>query len=357
MRQFSYDQLAGRVLFGHGTIAAVGDELDNLDVQRVILIADDMAKAEADQIEDDLGGRVVARIGEIRPHVPVVDAEAARHMADDRGADAVVTIGGGSTTGLGKAIVLERDMPFLAIPTTYAGSEMTPIYGMTGDKAKRTGRDPRVKPNTVIYDVDLTLDLPANVTAGSTMNALAHCVEALYAEERNPIVSLMALEGVTALRRGSADVAADPRDGTGRAQLLYGAFLAGASLGSVGMAVHHRICHVLGGTYGLAHGDANAVILPYVVAYNQVAEPEVMATLAGALDSDEPDLAIYQLARALGAPISLAELGVNESDLDRAAQMVLDNGGYNPRPLHRDWIRSLLGDAFEGLPPTSKPEP
>jgi maleylacetate reductase len=351
MRAFSYDQLPGRVVFGRGTLASLSDELDRLDARRVALISDDMAKSDADRIETDLGDRVVARIGEIRPHVPVEDADAARRLAEQDAVDTLVTIGGGSTTGLGKAIVLERDLRFLAIPTTYAGSEMTPIYGMTGGEVKRTGRDPRVKPQTVIYDVDLTLDLPIEVTAGSTMNAMAHCVEALYAEERNPITTLQAMDGVAALNAGSRTVASSPRDEDGRARLLYGAFLAGSSLGAVGMAIHHRICHVLGGTFGLTHGDANAVILPYVASYNRDAEPDVMTALATALGADDAALALYELARTLGAPLSLSELGMRVDDIDRAADMVVERGGYNPRPIEREWVGRLLGEAFLGQRP------
>lgn len=353
MRPFTFDQIAGRVVFGSGTIGNIPAEVDRLGGGRVLLITDDMAKAEGDSIEANLGTRVVAKIGQIKPHVPVDDVESARKLADSRSCNVIVTVGGGSTTGLGKAIVLERDLAFVAVPTTYAGSEMTPIYGMTGGDVKRTGRDVRVKPNTVVYDVELTLGLPMSVTAGSAMNAMAHCVEALYAEERNPIVSLMAVEGVAALSRGAEAVASDPDHANGRSDLLYGAFLAGASLGAVGMAVHHRICHVLGGSYGLAHGDANAVILPYVVAYNAVAESGVMDSVGEALGGSEPAGALYDMARALGAPESLAGLGVAESDLDDAAEMVVERGGYNPRPIELGWIRRLLEDAYRGSRPTS----
>lgn len=354
MRPFIYELLPGRVVFGSGTIARLSVELDALEASRVVLISDEMAKTEADQIESDLGERVVGRIGEVQPHVPIQRVEAARRLTDDHQADAVVTIGGGSTTGVGKAIVLERELSFLAIPTTYAGSEMTPIYGITAGEVKRTGRDPRVKPKTVIYDVDLTLGLPKEVTSGSTMNALAHCVEALYAQERSPIVSIMALEGIRALKRGSVVVAGEPGNVDGRSDLLYGAFLAGASLGAVGMAIHHRICHVLGGTFGLAHGDANAVILPHVVAYNRDAEPEVMTALADALDVTDPALGLRELAETLGAPTSLSDLGIKESVLDKATEMIVDGGGYNPRPVEREWIRQLLEDAFAGRPPASQ---
>lgn len=356
MRAFTYEQSASRIVFGEGYLSRVVEEVDRFDAGKVLLIADDMAKTEGDRIEADLAGRVVARIGEIRPHVPVDDVDAARRVADDRDVDLVVTVGGGSTTGLGKAILLERELAFVAIPTTYAGSEMTPIYGITGGAVKRTGRDPRVKPDTVIYDVALTVSLPMNVTAGSVMNALAHCVEALYAEQRNPIVSLMALDGVSAMSRGSGEVAREPTDLEGRSNLQYGAFLAGSALGSVGMAIHHKICHVLGGTYGLAHGDANAVMLPHVVAYNGVAEPEVIDALSSSLDGAEPAVALYDIARILGAPASLAELGVAEADLDDAAEMVVTNGGYNPRSIELGWIRRLLDDAYRGRRPDSKRE-
>lgn len=353
MRPFTYEWLPGRVLFGFGTITRLPVELDALGANGVVLISDNMAKEEADLAEADLGSRVVGRIGEIAPHVPIEEVEEARRLVDDRKADAIVTIGGGSTTGLGKAIVLDRELSFLAIPTTYAGSEMTPIYGITAGDVKRTGRDPRVKPRTVIYDVDLTLGLPREVTSGSTMNALAHCVEALYAQERSPIVSIMALEGVRALQRGSMMVADDPGDVDGRSDLLYGAFLAGASLGAVGMAIHHRICHVLGGTFGLAHGDVNAVILPHVVGYNREAEPEAMAALADALGVADPALGLFELAETLGAPTGLSELGITEPDLERATEMIVDGVGYNPRPVEREWIRQLLEDAFAGSPPSA----
>jgi alcohol dehydrogenase class IV len=357
MRPFLYDQLGGRVVFGVGTIEQVPAEAERLAAGgNILLVADDMAKGEADWIEAACQGRVVARIGEIRPHVPMDDVDRARRIVNENAIDVVVTVGGGSTTGLGKAIVLEHEMPFLAVPTTYAGSEMTPIYGITGEEVKRTGRDPKVKPDTVVYDVELTLALPMSVTAGSVMNALAHCVEALYAEERNPIVDVLALEGVAALARGSRLVAGDPEAVDGRSDLLYGAYLAGSSLGSVGMAVHHRVCHVLGGTYGLAHGDANAVMLPHVVGYNAVAEPDVMDRLASALGAGDPAAALYDLARELGAPASLSGLGVAESDLDAAAAMTVERGGYNPRPVELGWIRNLLGDAYTGGSPVVKRE-
>ena len=356
MKDFVHVQLPGRIVFGAGSFSRVPAELEAMGASRVLVLADSMAKAEADRLRDDLGDRLVGRIDEIRAHVPGDDVAGARELAAVTAADALVTIGGGSATGLGKAVMLETELRFLAVPTTYAGSEMTPIFGITEGGVKRTGRDPRVKPRTVVYDVELTLQLAPEVTAGSTMNALAHCVEALYAAERNPVVSLMALEGVQALQQGAIAVTENPRDLAGRSDLQYGAYLAGASLGSVGMAVHHRICHVLGGTFGLAHGDANAVILPYAVAYNADSEPEVMRQLAAALGVSDAATGLRELAERLGAPTSLAVLGMNEADVARAAAMVVAGASYNPRPVELGWIEQLLRDALAGLPPASRSE-
>ncbi len=267
--------------------------------------------------------------------------------------EGVVAIGGGSAIGLGKNVALALPIKHLAIPTTYSGSEMTPIHGVTGDGLKRTGRDPRAKPHTVVYDPDLTKSLPMGVTAGSVMNAMAHCVEALYAEHRNPVTSMMAMEGLRALQSGLARVVSDESSRDGRTSLMFGAFLAGSALGAVGMAIHHKICHVLGGTFGLSHGDANAVILPHVVAANAAAEREVVAAIGGALGMADPAEGLFDVAASAGAPSSLAQLGMEENDLDRAVAIVLENPGFNPRPVDRVWIRQLLDDAFLGKKPVA----
>ena len=254
---------------------------------------------------------------------------------------------------MGKNIALEIPIKHLTVPITYSGSEMTPIHGMTVDGFKRTGRDSRAKPHTVIYDSKLCRGLPMRVTAGSVMNAMAHCVEALYAERRNPVTSSMAKEGLRALQRGLDRVIGDHSDPAGRSSMLFGAFLAGTALGSVGMAIHHKICHVLGGTFGLAHGDANAVILPHVLAANAAAEPEVVREIAGILDATDPAARLFDLASSAGAPSTLAQLGMTGADLDRAADIVVRNPGFNPRPVDRGWVRRLLQGAFEGERPTA----
>ena len=357
MNRFVYDALGGRVVFGAGTVLEVPAELDALRAQRVMIIASGSSIHQADFLSNQLGDRLAARIDQVNPHVPIEDVERARNLVVASASQAVVTIGGGSAIGLGKNIAVRAPIQHLAIPTTYSGSEMTAIHGVTVDGVKRIGRDHRAKPQVVVYDPDLSRALPMRLTAGSTMNASAHCIEALYAEQRNPVTSLIAMEGLRALRSGLERVVADRIDLVGRTSLLYGAFLGGAALGGVGMAIHHKICHVLGGTYGLSHGDANAVILPHVVAANARSEPEVMAGIAEALGVADPAGGLYDMGVGAGAPSSLSDLGLYEHDLERAAGLVLENPGYNPRPVERGWIRQLLGDAFLGRKPMAGPYP
>jgi maleylacetate reductase len=287
-------------------------------------------------------------------HVPVDTARKACDEARRLDADVSVAVGGGSTIGLSKAIALETGLPILAIPTTFAGSEMTPIWGLTEGGAKRTGRDVKVLPRTVIYDPALTLTLPPRVAGPSGMNAIAHCVEALYAENANPVVSLMAEEGIRALAKGLPRVVSNPGEVEAHATALYGAWLAGACLGSVGMALHHKLCHVLGGSFNLPHAETHAVMLPYAVAYNAAAAPEAMQRVERALgDATSAAEGLYALARRLQAPSALKDLGLEAGDLDRAAELATQNPYHNPRPVTRDGLRALLEAAFHGGPPES----
>jgi alcohol dehydrogenase class IV len=286
-------------------------------------------------------------------HVPVEVARAAREEAERAGADGCVAVGGGSTTGLAKAIALASPLPILAIPTTYAGSEMTPIWGLTEGGVKRTGRDLRVLPRTVIYDPELTLTLPAALSATSGMNAIAHCVEALYSKDANPVISLMSEEGIRALAASLPAIVRQSADLEARSQALYGAWLAGCALGAVGMALHHKLCHTLGGAFNLPHAETHTVILPHAAAYNAPAAPEAMSRVARALGRDAAPQGLYDLAASLGAPSSLRELGMPEEGLDRAADLAVENPYYNPRPVTRGGIRALLENAFHGGPPAA----
>lgn len=357
MRPFTYDALPGRVVFGDGSFDLVPDELDRIGATRVLLIADRSGHAWADRLSERIGGRIVGEIRDVRPHVPVADAEAARRLAAETGADSIVTIGGGSATGLGKAVALERPLPILAVPTTYAGSEMTPIWGLTSGARKETGRDPAVQPRTVVYDPVLTVSLPPAVSGPSGMNAVAHCVEALYAEGANPITTLMAEEGIRVLARGLPRVVARPDDLPARGAVLAGAYLAASAFAAAGSGIHHKICHVLGGAYDLPHAEMHTVILPHAVAFVAPSVPAAMVRAAAALGDADVAGAIYDLGRAIGAPGDLAAIGMPGDRLDEAAGLIAEATRGTATPVSTTAMRALLDDAYTGRRPTSPATP
>jgi alcohol dehydrogenase class IV len=284
-------------------------------------------------------------------HGPIETAAAARAAAKRLDAACCVAVGGGSTIGLGKAIALTSALPILAIPTTFAGSEMTPIYGITAEGQKKTGRDPRVLPRTVLYDPNLLSTLPARIAGPSGMNAIAHCVEALYAQDANPITSLMAEEGIRTLAASLPRVVAQPGDLEARSEALYGAWLAGACLGMVGMALHHKLCHTLGGSFNLPHAETHTVVLPYATQYNRAAAPDAMRRVAQAMGSGDPTGALFDLGTALGAPRSLESIGMPREGLERAARLATENPYFNPQPVTYDAILELLTAAWHGKRP------
>jgi maleylacetate reductase len=343
-----YDALPGRVLFGAGAVDRLADEVDRLGARRVLLVA---GRSRAAHAAERLGDRVAATWTGIVQHVPVATAEQARALAREAGADAVVCVGGGSAIGLAKAVALELGIPVVAVPTTYSGSELSTIYGLTEDGRKRTGRDARVLPAVVVYDPALTVSLPPEVTGPSGMNALAHCVEALYGRNANPVASAMAEAGIRALAAGLPVAVERPDDLDGRTESLRGAWLAGGALGSAGTGFHHQICHVLGGAFGLDHGGMNAVVLPHAVRYVTPAVPELMRLVAAGLGADDAATGCWELARRVRAPASLAELGMAEADLDRAAELCANHVSQTPRPSGAAELRALLGAAHAGVPP------
>jgi alcohol dehydrogenase class IV len=269
------------------------------------------------------------------------------------GAEGIVAVGGGSTIGLGKAIALEHSLPIVAVPTTYAGSEMTSIYGITEAGIKKTGRDARVLPRAVLYDSDLVRTLPAKVCVTSGFNAIAHAAEALYAHDGNPVVSLMAEEGIRAMAAALRGLHTDPQSETMREQGLYAAWLCGTVLGAAAMGLHHKLCHTLGGSYSLPHAETHTVMLPHTLAYNANHASAAMARAARALGCarDFVPQAIYELMRASGAPLALKEFGLKAESLDHVADLAVQNPYPNPRPLDRDALRAMLQRAYEGAPP------
>jgi alcohol dehydrogenase class IV len=353
MLQFVYNAHPGRVVFGPGSLDHLAREIDALGARRALVLSTPEQRAQAEDVAHRLGGRCAGVFAEAVMHVPIETARAARAEAARLGADCAVAVGGGSTTGLGKAIALESSLPILAIPTTYAGSEMTAIYGITEGGLKKTGRDARVLPRTVIYDPELTLGLPAGMSAVSGINAIAHAVEALYAVDANPVISLIAEEGIRALARGLPAVCANPGDIDARSNALYGAWLCGIALNGTAMALHHKLCHTLGGSFNLPHAETHTVMLPHAVAYNAEAAPEAMARIARALGADEAAAGLYALEQRLGTPLSLAAIGMPADGLDRAADIAVSAPYPNPRALDRAAIRALLDNAFHGRAPSA----
>jgi maleylacetate reductase len=351
MNGFTYQPLPARVLFGFGTFGRLPDEIDRLGLERVLLLVTPRQAAEAGRIAAALGPRCVGQFARAVMHTPEDVTERALDVVRAKGVGGLVAIGGGSAIGLSKALALRTDLPQIVAPTTYAGSEMTPILGETRGGVKSTRTAMEVLPEVVIYDVDLTMTLPGAVSAASGMNAIAHMVEALYARDGNPVVTLMAVDGIRALASALPRIADDPADRAARHDALYGAFLGGTSLGAVGMALHHKLCHVLGGTFDLPHAETHAVVLPHAMAYNAPAASDAAALIARAVGASDAAQGLYDLARRIGAPRSLKELGMPAEGIERAADLAMSNPYWNPRPLDRSALRNLIARAHEGLPP------
>ena len=351
MEAFVYTGLPGRVVFGEGALKQLAAEVERLGARRAFVITTPHQKADGEALGVSLGSSFAALYSNATMHTPVEVTDDALAAAKAAGADCLVALGGGSTIGLAKAIALRTDLPQIAIPTTYAGSEMTPILGETKDGRKTTQKSPKVLPEVVIYDVDLTMTLPKGLSGTSGINAIAHSVEALYAEDANPIISVLAEQSIAALGRSLPRISAAPGDREARSDAQYGAFLAGACLGSVGMALHHKLCHTLGGMFDLPHSETHTIVLPHALAYNAPAIPKAVEKIARALGVADAPAGISALSRKVGAPQSLRELGMPERGIDEATDLALSNPYWNPRPLERQGIRNLIARAWAGEEP------
>jgi maleylacetate reductase len=349
-RDFVYSTSPAHIVFGAGKAATVGDWIDRIGARRALVLATPHQKADAERLAATLGARAAGVFAGAVMHTPVDVTEQAMDVVRRTAADAVVSLGGGSTTGLGKAIAYRTDLPQIVIPTTYAGSEVTPILGQTEGGRKTTVRSASILPEVVIYDPLLTLGLPVGMSVTSGLNAMAHAVEALYAEDRNPVSSLMAVEGLRAFQKSLPAIVASPRDEAVRAEALYGAWLCGTVLGTVGMALHHKICHTLGGTFDTPHAETHAIMLPHTAAFNAVAVPDLLAPVAEIFGGSVGG-GLWDFAKVAGAPLALRDLGLSEGDLDLAADIATQNPSRNPRAIDRPSIRALLQAAWEGRRP------
>jgi alcohol dehydrogenase class IV len=353
MEAFEYTALPARVVFGVGTLPRVADEMNALGCKRALVLSDPHhASVGATRLMQALGEKAAHLSADAVMHTPADVTGRVMKKLVACNADCLVSLGGGSTIGLGKALALRTDLPQIVLPTTYAGSEATPILGETDGGKKSTIRSMKVLPEVIVYDVELTYGLPRGLSLVSGINAIAHAVEALYAREANPVISSLAEQGIAALGRALPRIVSDPADRDARSDALYGAWACGSCLGAVGMSLHHKLCHVLGGTFGLPHAETHTVILPHAAAYNAGAAPAALDRVARALGVFEAAGALFDLAAMHGAPTSLRQIGMSESDLDKAADEALQSAYWNPRPVERDPIRALLDDAYHGRRPS-----
>lgn len=347
---FTYQSPPLRVRFGAGALRHLGDELAVIGATRALILATPFQRADAEALAARIGRKAAGVFAEARMHTPVETTALALQAYADSGADCIVSYGGGSTIGLGKAIAWRNDAPHLVVATTYAGSEVTDILGETEARVKSTHRDPRIRPEAVIYDPELTLGFPVAMSVASGLNAMAHAIEGLYATDANPVTSLMAVEGIAALQRALPGIHRNPADMGARTEALYGSWLCGSVLGAVAMALHHKLCHTLGGALDLPHAETHAILLPHTVAFN-AAEAAVALEPAARLFGGDLGGGLHDLGKSLGAPTALRDLGVSRDELGRIADLAVKNPYANPREVTQDGVLALLEAAWAGTRP------
>lgn len=347
---FVFAGIPSRVVFGVGTIAQTGDEVRRLGHHAALIVCSANQAAEAQALAADLGDLSRGVFSNATMHTPIEVTEAAIAAYHASGATCVIALGGGTSIGLGKAIALRTGADQIAIPTSYAGSEMTDILGETAEGRKTTRRDAAIRPEVVIYDVALTLTLPAAMTVTSALNAIAHGVEALYAADGNPLLSLMSIEAMRAFKMGLPVLHALPQDMAARGQVLYGAWLCSTALGYVSMALHHKLAHVIGGSFNMPHAETHAILLPHTAGFNAQSVPHLLAPVAQIFGGSVGG-GLWDFAKENGAPLALRDLGLTKADLDQAADIATQSPYPNPRPFDRADIRHLLLAAWEGTRP------
>ncbi len=350
LHSFLYIANPARIVFGPGSLSQINDEVRQLGCAQALVLSTPSRRKDAERLNQQLGNLGAGVFSEAAMHTPVEVTERALQAYAAMGADCVIALGGGSTVGLGKAIAYRNNAPQLVIATTYAGSEVTAILGQTENGVKSTVKHESILPDVVIYDAELTLELPVSTSVTSALNAMAHALEGLYAKERNPITALMAVEGIGILKAALPVIVQQPENLDARNNALYGAWLCGTVLGTVGMALHHKLCHTLGGSFNLPHAETHAIMLPHTMAYNAQAAAEMLAPAAELFAGDLGG-GLYDFAQDLQAPLALKELGLAEADLDKVADLAVQNPYWNPRPVERQALRELLQRAWSGTRP------
>ena len=348
---FSADSPPVRLRFGAGARHDLNGEVGALGITRALVLTTTQQAAQGQEIASGLGPLCVGFFSGAVMHTPVDVTEEALGVLASSGADGLIAIGGGSTIGLAKALAWRTDLPQIVLPTTYAGSEATPVLGQTENGVKSTFASQKVQPEAVVYDPELVATLPVPMTVTSALNAIAHAVEGLYAKDGNRLSSALALEGIRAFTTGLPRVVNDPGDLSAREDTLFGAWACGTVLAQVGMALHHKLCHTLGGTFGLPHAETHAILLPHSTAYNETVAARDLAPVARILGAETAAGGLYDLAARVGAPLALKEVGLREADLDRIAELAVTNPYWNPRPVEAAPLRALLQRAYEGTRP------
>ena len=350
-RAFTYRSLPSDIRFGPGLRHGLADLLEGAGLSRALVLTTPGQAGLGHETLKLLNGLAVGLFDGARMHTPTEVTGRALEEAQRLGADCLVAVGGGSTIGLSKAVSVRTGLTQIVVPTTYAGSEVTPILGETENGQKVTRRDDAILPRFVVYDPELTYGLPVQISVTSGINALAHAVEALYAPDSSPIVGLMAREAIGVMAGALPVIKADPGHIEARAEALYAAWLCGTCLGSTTMGLHHKICHVLGGSFDLPHAATHCIMLPHVLAYNSVAARPAYEQIGAILDTDRPELALFELVASLDGPLALNAIGMPEAGLDAVVGQLGASPYANPAPLVTERLRAMLADAWAGRPP------
>ena len=356
MEPFEFVGLPSRAIFGAGKIETLKDEIEALGASRALICCSPGRTETVKELTSTLGKLSAGICARALPFTPFEAAEEGRHMATETKADCLISYGGGNAVGFAKAIALELDIPIIAVATTLSGSETTALQGIIKDGKRVQNASPRMQARTLIYDPELTIEVPMEVLIPSGMNSMAHAVGAMVADNGNPVSRLCAQEGIRTMSSALRQMVKDPHDLDARNSAFYGAWLNANTLKLApgGVNVHHKLCHVLGGGFGLPHAEVHTVILPHSTAYNSKAVPQAMQGISAALGDETGDTAgsLYDLERDIGAPTSLRDVGLAENALDEVADQVATDSYYsNPCPIEREAIRELLENAWHGKRP------
>ena len=354
MQAFTYLGYPCRVVFGPGKISSLRDEIDHFGTKRILFCCTPGREEPVVRLAEAIGDRSTKVCPIANPVVSEELVTEGRSQAKEFDADCLVTYGGGSALGLAKSIALEFDIPIIAIVTTYSGSETTEFQGMFEDGKRVLKRSHRMQPRTIIYDPELSVDLPIEVSVPSAINSMAQAVGSFTGENPNPVTSLFAEEGLRSMRDALPRIADNPRDMDARGDALYGAWLCGSTVNSSGTVFHHKVCHVLGGYFKLSHAKTHTIILPHSTGYNREYLPDAMIRIARAFGDEEGDAAgaIFDLLLEIEAPSALKDIGMSENDLDKAAKLITTDPYFSPRPVEYAPVRALLDDAWHGRRPS-----